>query len=436
MSANAELDADVIVIGGGFAGVTTARELRYRGYRVSVLEARDRLGGRVWTDQRLGFRLELGGTWVHHLQPHVCAEMTRYGVGTTASPAPSTIGWAGTEPVVWLSPDDFFARLDPGQRRFTEDVRQVFPEPQAPFAAEGLVSQLDDQTIDDRLKTLGLEGDEYLLNYVMWSMHFNSPCERGALTHGLRWAALGAWDWALLLEACATYKPAGGMSALVQRIADDSAADIQLQTLVRSVSGAGDVVTVTTDDGRQLRASAVVVAVPINTLNGIAFDPALPEGTRKFSEQGHVARGYKLWIRVKGRHDPMLAVAAPSASPLTLIQAEYWDDDATVFVGFGLEDGTLDTADVAAVQVALRTWLPDAHVEAVAGHRWAIDPLAKGTWSMYAPNQLTRYLREAREVRGRVLLTGSDLADGWVGFVDGAIESGYRAAREVAAVLR
>jgi monoamine oxidase len=55
---------------------------------------------------------------------------------------------------------------------------------------------------------------------------------------------------------------------------------------------------------------------------------------------------------------------------------------------------------------------------------------------MYAPNQLTRYLREAREVRGRVLLPGSDLADGWVGFVDGAIESGYRAAREVAALLR
>jgi monoamine oxidase len=71
-------DADVVVIGAGFAGLVAARELGRAGLGVLVLEARDRVGGRTWTDRRLGHDLELGGTWVHWVQPHTWAEMTRY----------------------------------------------------------------------------------------------------------------------------------------------------------------------------------------------------------------------------------------------------------------------------------------------------------------------------------------------------------------------
>lgn len=53
---------DVVVVGAGFAGLTAARELRHRGASVLVLEARDRIGGRTWTDHRLGHDLEIGGT--------------------------------------------------------------------------------------------------------------------------------------------------------------------------------------------------------------------------------------------------------------------------------------------------------------------------------------------------------------------------------------
>src|SRR6187399_3174369 len=80
-------DADVVVIGAGFAGLVVARELGRAGLGVLVLEARDRVGGRTWTDRRLGHDLELGGTWVHWVQPHTWAEMTRYGCRVTRSPA-------------------------------------------------------------------------------------------------------------------------------------------------------------------------------------------------------------------------------------------------------------------------------------------------------------------------------------------------------------
>ena len=72
-------DADVVVIGAGFAGLVAARELGRAGLDVIVLEARDRVGGRTWTDRRLGHDLELGGTWMHWVQPHAWA--TQFPVG-------------------------------------------------------------------------------------------------------------------------------------------------------------------------------------------------------------------------------------------------------------------------------------------------------------------------------------------------------------------
>src|SRR5580704_14626576 len=71
------------------------RELGRAGLGVLVLEARDRVGGRTWTDRRLGHDLELGGTWVHWVQPHTWAEMTRYGREITRSPAAGEAFWLG-----------------------------------------------------------------------------------------------------------------------------------------------------------------------------------------------------------------------------------------------------------------------------------------------------------------------------------------------------
>ena len=77
---------DVVVIGGGFAGITAARDLQKRGFKVLVLEARDRLGGRTWSEDRNGFHVELGGTWVHWTQPFVWAEKERYGLEVQETP--------------------------------------------------------------------------------------------------------------------------------------------------------------------------------------------------------------------------------------------------------------------------------------------------------------------------------------------------------------
>ena len=83
----------------------------------------------------------------------------------------------------------------------------------------------------------------------------------------------------------------------------------------------------------------------------------------------------------------------------------------------------------------MRVFLPDAEVEEVAGHDWVADEFSRGTWPVYRPRQLTRYLRALQQPEGRVILAGSETANGWCGFIDGAIESGLRAARQVAGLL-
>ena len=76
---------DVVIVGGGFAGVTAARELTMRGRSAVLVEARDRLGGRTYTSDHV-HAMELDGTWVHPLQPNVGAEISRYGMETETFP--------------------------------------------------------------------------------------------------------------------------------------------------------------------------------------------------------------------------------------------------------------------------------------------------------------------------------------------------------------
>ena len=83
----------VIVVGAGFAGLA-ARELENTGVKVDVYEARDRVGGRAWTEERMGRPLELGATWVHWYQSHIWREIERYGQKIVASPEPEHVAWS------------------------------------------------------------------------------------------------------------------------------------------------------------------------------------------------------------------------------------------------------------------------------------------------------------------------------------------------------
>ena len=95
-------DYDVIVVGGGFAGVTAARDSMKNGYKTLLLEARNRLGGRTFSTEVDGLHVEFGGTWVHNTQPFVWSEIQRYGLEVK-----ETLG---------AVPDVMYQLLENGQR--------------------------------------------------------------------------------------------------------------------------------------------------------------------------------------------------------------------------------------------------------------------------------------------------------------------------------
>ena len=214
----------------------------------------------------------------------------------------------------------------------------------------------------------------------------------------------------------------------------DAQAEVRLSTPVKTVRQEPGEVVVTTDGNETVSARAVVVTVPLNVLGSIEFSPPLSAAKRAIASEGHAGSGVKLHIKVSGQLGSFSGLA-PWPSPLTSLSTEYSDADGTVLIAFGPSGKLLDINDDGAIQNAVRRMLPDAEVVWAVGYDWNADAYARGTWCVFRPGQLTRYLRELQRPEGRVFYAGGDNANGWRGFIDGAIESGIRACREVVDLL-
>jgi monoamine oxidase len=420
---------DVVVVGAGFAGLAAARELSWLGRSVCVLEARDRLGGRTWSEQRLGRDLELGGGWVHWLQQCVWTELRRYRIGTEPTPVPEQICWITGEHRRVGTPAEFDAWLGDAVLQVAADACDVFPRPYDDPLASDAVLELDRESIADRLQQLDLDPERRELAGSIWAGHLNAPCARGALTEALRLLARARGDTGLLDEVGGGLRIEGGTGRLCAAIAADAGGEVRLGTQVRQIEQLDGRVAVATDDGNAVDAGAAIVTVPRNALGAISFNPELSDG-KQHAIGSSASQGLKIWAEVAGAYPPFLALA-PADHALNNIASEFHYPDRTIVVGFGVDSRRLDANHRDAVQTEIRRWFPDMTVLDSTGHDWVADPLTGETWPALSPGQLSR-LPEVERPDGHVWLAGSDYARGWAGYIDGAIESGIRAARSVA----
>jgi monoamine oxidase len=426
---------DTIVIGGGFAGVTAARDASLRGLKTLLLEARPRLGGRTFTSSFGGHDVDLGGTWIGWSQPHVWSEVTRYGmqIAESASATATRAVWMDKGRRVDGDPQGYASLMEPMAAAFYGPAQGSFPRPYDPLFKEGL-AKLDAMSAAEAIKRLKLPPVQNDLAISFAAINGHSAPDQSSYLDQLRWFALGNYDLWRLWDNLARYRIQGGTRALIDRMQADSRAELKLSSPVTSVVQGDGQVTVTTKPGTKFVARAVIVAVPLNCIVDIEFSPAVSTTKLRVSRARHTGSGTKVYARIKGRK-PIFTGHGTYEMPLNFLWTEYDDAESQLLVGFGASPVLLDINDDDAVLGAVRDYVPDAELIESFGYDWNRDPYARGTWCMYRPNVLTQDLRELQRPEGNVHFAGSDVANGWRGFIDGAIESGLRVAQQVAQQL-
>jgi monoamine oxidase len=262
----------------------------------------------------------------------------------------------------------------------------------------------------------------------------SAPNDRVGFLTIARSFALAGFVGQMVYDTNGRWALEGGTATLVDAMRRDLRAGVRLATLVEEIAHDATGVTVHTTDGA-LVATTAIVALPVNALRAVRFDPPLSERKREASEEGLVSLGVKVWAKLAGGSPSMLG-AAPGRFPLSFVETVApTPDGGTVVVGFGPSAATLSPDDPEPVARAIEELLPGARVEEVGGHDWVRDPLAGETWASYAPGRWLRWLPELERPEGRVAFAGGDFARGWGSYMDGAIETGLRASREVEAFL-
>lgn len=416
-----------VVVGGGFAGVTAARELAAAGFDTVLLEARERLGGRTWTTRFGDDLVELGGGWVHWQQPHMWSELTRHGIAITEDDWRHDAVIGGATPCRYDA-EESFRRLRELFVRYAGEHRAILPRPYEPLLGGEALRAIDRLSMQDRLDQLDLSEEERgWLSGLLFEIA-GSPLSDAGLTPVLRWMALCDWNIERWYDTN-RYRPVGGTIAVIDAMLADGRVDVRLSSPVAAVDAGHDGVRVETVDGTSVQADVAVIAVPVNVWPTIAFAPALPAGHRAAAERG-VGKPHqdKVWIRVRGDIGRVFG-QLPAPAPLNFFWTYEYSGDTQLMIGINASP-ELDVRDGRQVAEVIRSYVPEIEaVTDVLGHRWDADPYARGGNGCFRPGQLTDHLAALQAPQGRLAFATSDIASGWMGYMDGAIESGIRAAR-------
>ncbi|WP_237234317.1 flavin monoamine oxidase family protein [Rothia nasisuis] len=432
----------VIIIGAGFAGLVAARELQTLGHTTEIFEARNRIGGRAWTDNRLGVPLEMGATWVHWMQPNIWNEITRYGQTIYPSPYTEKAYWVTENRVISGTEAEIDEKISRPMYKIFENSKEFFPNPHDPLKIldpgfpdhDNLREKFrtaDHTSPLDLLRTGEFTQEEIDLCDAYWSAGFIGDPDRGSSLMPKQWAALSHHNLPLMDDITLRWKLTNGMRGLYENIAQDLTCPIHLSTPITRVEHHKSGVTVFLETGESHRADAVIITVPVGALGHIDFTPALPAPMNTVIEEKWNSTGCKAWIKVKGHHN--IFAYAPRPAKLTMIRSElFLDDNTTILVGFGPQHEAMDVTNLHDAQEAINRWRPDLEVLDCTGHDWVADKWSGQAWATLRKGQFIEGWSAFANTSTRLYFAGSDYAKGWRGVVvEGALETGVATARRV-----
>ncbi len=404
-------DFDVIVVGAGLSGLNAALTAHQQGARVLVLEARDRVGGRMHTLDHLPVRPEAGANTFSDAYGAALGAAAAAGVAMDditavlrrSPPAALMIDGKAISRADWpghpANPlPAAFRTMFPAEAGVM--AMQKHPIVQNPDAWIDPTNPIPDGSVADWLASQGFSAAAIALAWDTTPAYGNSAATASALHIGF------IQGWLNRQRAIGTnqYAVAGGNQRLPEGLAAKLAEPVRLNTIVTSACQTGSSVAVSTADGKTLTARRVIISAPLPALRGIAFDPPLPP-----------------------RHAEAVASLGYQALSMVFIQARkpFWledglspsmwtDTDAgwVIATPFGTDpaqpiDGLVvhgrgnlgrrwarlgaDAAKASTV-AAIEALRPAARgqLEAVHYHAWADDPFAGGAWAIHAPGQPRR----------------------------------------------
>jgi monoamine oxidase len=392
------------VIGAGLAGLVAADELASAGFEVTVLEARDRVGGRTWS-RRLdnGATIEMGAEFVLPGNTEVVALAERLGLG------------------LW----------DKGMRYGRREPRGGAPvEPAALAAGVAEVGRALDgltaaPTVRELLDSLAIDPAAREAMLARAEISSGAPADEVPAT-------------ALETLAHVDDQPAPSVGGGNQGMSIGLGGDVRLGDAVVSVEWGGSGAALTTAAGERVEAGACVVAVPASVISRIEFSPALPERKRAAHDAVHYGHAAKLFV-------PLAEAVPPSA--VMNVPERYWCWTATgeggapmpVVSCFAGSPAGLERLEVAAGPghwleslAALRPDLALAPDGAVLS-TWDDDPWIGAAYSIAPDPEVTATLIEPV---GPLAFAGEHTAAAYHALMEGAVRSGRRAARQLLSSVR